>query len=270
MASYCHYHDSVCHHHCAANIITPYKLITAGHCLGNFNSSFRIVVGVSDIYKFADASRQMLSIKSVTIHPDYNNSTGYFDVGIITLETGLSLNRGKVWPISIGTEPLEFGQNVTLVANGKFNKYTKNQGGLLRYFPVQILQSQDCSQDIRKAKSKFPSNDSHGILCAKAWKPASSCTGDSGGGLVLQEKLRALVHGRRKGSKCEIVDYPIIVTDLNHPDIRAFLEQELAEEAASKIIIIGLFLIIFALFLICCTICVAIAFVIQKKCSQIN
>lgn len=236
MASYCHFQDFLCRHLCTAIIVTPYKLLTAAHCLVHFNDSFKIVVGASYIYDFDEDQnpyRKQVDIKSVTIHPQYDRKTGLYDVGIINLQTGLTFIPGIIWNIPIATKPLDSGINVTLVGMGKYNSHPNNQGGLLRNFQAQILGPDDCHQEINKIPGKFPGK--HGLLCATALnEDSSTCEGDSGGAVLLpgiQPQLGALIHGRRNSKYCKVFPYPTIGTDLTHPVTKAFLIENGAKEA---------------------------------------
>ena len=72
-------------HQCSASVLTKTTLLTAAHCVREFDKQKnRVVVGAKDLNSDTPSnSRQERGISRVVIHPDYDDVTAYFDVAII-------------------------------------------------------------------------------------------------------------------------------------------------------------------------------------------
>ena len=72
-------------HQCTASVLTKTTLLTAAHCVREFDKQKNsVVVGAKDLNSDTPSnSRQERGISRVVIHPDYDDVTAYFDVAII-------------------------------------------------------------------------------------------------------------------------------------------------------------------------------------------
>ena len=90
-------------HQCTASVLTKTTLLTAAHCVREFDKQENFVVvdlqplvGAKDLNSDTPSNyRQERSISHVVRHPDYDDDTAYFDIAII--HTGKSLSESLIF-----------------------------------------------------------------------------------------------------------------------------------------------------------------------------
>ena len=100
-----------------------------------------------------DQHRSLREIYIVKLHPDYDNTTAYFDVGLIHLSRGVAFSRG--------IQPICFPANATYQLDRNVGKYVSvagwgrqvgsNDGSTLKRANLRIMSAKACAQryDIR-------------------------------------------------------------------------------------------------------------------------
>ena len=69
---------------CAASILSKHILMTAGHCIRSHESNRKVLLGQTELNSDTfETSRQVLNIERVEQHPKYDNTTAYYDIGLI-------------------------------------------------------------------------------------------------------------------------------------------------------------------------------------------
>ena len=83
-------------HTCTASVLTKRTLLTAAHCLRKFNKEENsVIVGQNELNSDSgSSSKQEISIRKVSRHPDYVDKSAYFDLAIIHTDEDIELDNG--------------------------------------------------------------------------------------------------------------------------------------------------------------------------------
>ena len=82
-------------HQCTASVLTKTTLLTAAHCVREFDKQKNsVVVGAKDLNSDTPSNYiQEMSISRVVRHPDYDNVTAYFDIAIIHTDEDIEFDN---------------------------------------------------------------------------------------------------------------------------------------------------------------------------------
>jgi hypothetical protein len=163
---------------CTASLIAPSVLLTAAHCLDpatHAGYSFGVFTG-ADASAFPTAAAlapQLLAVKSVVVHPDYDPAPPFHaDLGVVLLEKPLDLT-----PLPIGRSALDatiVGKEARIVGYGQ-TKY--GELNLVKHQATTVV-------------ADLGNDDT--IVVGDGTR--RSCVGDSGGpALVAQEGVEQIV-----------------------------------------------------------------------------
>ena len=165
---------------CAASILSKNILMTAAHCIRHHESNKKVLVGQSllDSETF-ETTRQLLNISKVEQHPEYDNKTAYFDIGLIYTLEDIEFNAA-VKPICLPTTPSlnsnDLHGNYALLAGWGQESVNGNREKVsLRRIPLAIFSQEQChhkydlrgNADDAKKRAKFlPDMFTSQTICA--------------------------------------------------------------------------------------------------------
>ena len=90
---------------CAASILSKHILMTAGHCIRSHESNRKVLLGQTELNSDTfETSRQVLNIERVEQHPKYDNTTAYYDIGLIYTIEEIEFNEAAQ-PICLPSMP---------------------------------------------------------------------------------------------------------------------------------------------------------------------
>ncbi|KAM7344132.1 trypsin 3A1-like [Cochliomyia hominivorax] len=195
---------------CGGAILTKSFILTAAHCLLNRSpSKMTIAVGAIDLQAGPGISYKL---SAFIMHPKYNRINQNYDIGLIKVEEPMELGTFNVNSIQLSNMQEDFGANTTASIMG----YAMNINEIyeikkLKYGEIPIWSREDCNSVIR------PPIKDHMICAADYSGEISLCAGDSGGPVVVEGKVYAVVSF---GYGCG-TDYPIVLTRV--PTFRSWI-----------------------------------------------
>ncbi|KAK7086265.1 hypothetical protein SK128_005315 [Halocaridina rubra] len=156
--------------YCGGSLVTSRHVITAASCVHNI-PNFDILLGEHD---WLEVSHVLIrNPAAVTVHPDYNPSTGENDIAVIELDNPVNLNGDlPISPVCLPSPATDFSGRTAIATGWGVTSETAFQSSSLQEVEVTVTSLADCS--------------SPSLLCAE--DPAGgkdTCFGDTGGPLMV-------------------------------------------------------------------------------------
>ncbi|XP_070509010.1 trypsin-like [Chironomus tepperi] len=187
------YCRTTCGHFCGGSIINQDTILTAAHCVDGDLPEWIAVRAGSDL---RSQGGQILQVRNIIIHPEYQRSGLYNDVAVLKLSTQLRFSS-KVMPIGLPPRGMSFRSGTPLLVSGwgallwQGSSPERLQKVIVPYVPNDVC-------------GRIYGNIRATSLCAGE-EGVDACQGDSGGPLVHNNFVVGIVSG---GSYCAFDGYP--------------------------------------------------------------
>jgi len=195
---------------CGAMLISPYHVLTAAHCRAtNPNPPSSSTVRIGALCNFDNncgQEEEIIQIKKITRHPNYNPSTQEFDFALIEL-----MSPSKIKPAKIDIDGISFSYQSRGYELWALGYGLLEEGGQkpdeLHHVSVDYIANKQCKINY---SSRVLSDD---MMCASGMNAqgsnADACQGDSGGPLVdLSVQPETIVGVVSWGTGCARPQYP--------------------------------------------------------------
>ncbi|XP_027005474.1 complement C1r-A subcomponent-like isoform X1 [Tachysurus fulvidraco] len=175
--------------HGGGTIIAEKWILTAANVISNqINdpTKLKVYVGVTNIQKLSKLSH--LQVKSLHIHPLYNNPDGTNydnDIALIQLEKPILYNA-DVMPLCLPSQDTEITPGVTGWVSGFGQTERSALARFLRYTSIPLVEQKTCQNFVDKVG--IPVALTENMFCAGVPEGGKdTCEGDGGGSLVLKK-----------------------------------------------------------------------------------
>lgn len=204
-------------HRCGGSIIRAKAILTAGHCVSGYTTTYLSVVAGSS---FRDGQGPKDTIKNFIVHEGFDPFKYYDDVAILFLNIGFEFND-VIQPISMAklNEIPPAGTKAYVTGWGVL-KESGSQPEVLQVVAVSIVTNSDCAVAYGEKN-----NVTDHMLCAgEPFGGRDACQGDSGGPLIIGSKQYGVVSW---GIGCARSDYPGVYANIG--TLRDWIDQRLDE-----------------------------------------
>ncbi|KAK9307306.1 hypothetical protein QLX08_002321 [Tetragonisca angustula] len=200
---------------CGGSLIDDRHILTAAHCVANMNSwdVARLTVRLGDynIKTNTEITHIERRVRRVVRHRGFNSRTLYNDIALLTLSEPVPFTQ-QIRPICLPSgSQLYAGRTGTVIGWGSLRE-SGPQPAVLQKVSIPIWYNSECRQ---KYGAAAPGGIVDSFLCAgRAAK--DSCSGDSGGPLMVNDGRWTQVGIVSWGIGCGKGQYPGVYTRVTH------------------------------------------------------
>ncbi|XP_012530794.1 proclotting enzyme [Monomorium pharaonis] len=200
---------------CGGSLIDDNHILTAAHCVANMNSwdVARLTVRLGDYnIKTNNEIRHIeRRVKRVVRHRGFNSRTLYNDVALLTLNEPVEFTE-QIRPICLPSgSQLYAGKTATVIGWGSLRE-SGPQPAILQEVSIPVWSNSECKL---KYGAAAPGGIVDSFLCA-GQAAKDSCSGDSGGPLMVNDGRWTQVGIVSWGIGCGKGQYPGVYTRVTH------------------------------------------------------
>jgi trypsin len=174
------------HMHCSGSVISPTRVLTAGHCVAGFNvANFQVIIG-RPLLRDA-AVGQSIGVASGSVHPDFEQ-TGLHDVAVLNLAQPTAAP-----PVALATPDQNAATTAVraplqVAGFGATNPFGTHLSGFLKSTTELVRTDRRClkayTRDLFAPESMICALGARRKKGGRFKIHTSACSGDSGGPLV--------------------------------------------------------------------------------------
>ncbi|XP_067635814.1 serine protease persephone-like [Eurosta solidaginis] len=182
--------DSTLEYNCGGSLIAKSFVLTAAHCLTTREPPVRVRMGVVN---FNDSEQMKnaveIGVKRTHLHPDYNSSKFYNDIGVVELQSDVEYST-NVYPTCLYTEPENPPNSSKLYVSGwgVIDTLTRDNSNVLLRARQEIVDNSRCNGSYAETglNRRIPVGIISTQLCAHDRSMTRDASqGDSGGPLIM-------------------------------------------------------------------------------------
>ncbi|XP_076233544.1 serine proteinase stubble [Calliopsis andreniformis] len=200
---------------CGGSLIDDKHILTAAHCVANMNpwdvARLTVRLGDYNLKTHTEIRHIERRVKRVVRHRGFNLRTLYNDIALLTLSEPVQFSE-QIRPICLPSgSQLYSGKSATVIGWGSLRE-SGPQPAILQEVSVPIWTNNECKV---KYGAAAPGGIVDSFICAgKATK--DSCSGDSGGPLMVNDGRWTQVGVVSWGIGCGKGQYPGVYTRVTH------------------------------------------------------
>lgn len=200
---------------CGGSLIDSTHILSAAHCIAHMSSwdvsRLTVRLGDHNIKSNSETRHIEKKVKRLVRHRGFDSRTLYNDVAILTLDSPVTFSR-NVKPICLPTGNSQYaGQTATVIGWGSLRE-SGPQPAVLQEVHIPIWTNQECKL---KYGNAAPGGIVEHFLCA-GQASMDSCSGDSGGPLMVNTGSWTQVGIVSWGIGCGKGQYPGVYTRVTH------------------------------------------------------
>ncbi|XP_055630217.1 transmembrane protease serine 9-like [Toxorhynchites rutilus septentrionalis] len=171
---------------CGATLISDQFAITAAHCVQESDSNPRrgtivVQLGQNDLFE-SSANMREVRVGKITPHTQWDSFGKANDIALLELTTNVQFND-YIQPACLpkGSDAAEsnlLGTVGTIVGWGFENRMSSATTNTLQETRLSIVEPSMCVSSASQA---------NGVICLRSIGGSNACTGDSGGGMFIEE-----------------------------------------------------------------------------------
>ncbi|CEJ82052.1 hypothetical protein VHEMI02143 [[Torrubiella] hemipterigena] len=203
---------------CGGTILNKDTILTAGHCVEDLQASdMTIKVGSSTLNE-----GELHNVTKFFAHPKFTDTNvPDYDVAILKLATPLTFGPG-VQPVGGLVDKEPSVGSIGLVSGwGLKKENVRPPSPTLQSVQIPVIARDKCVKMYQATKYKLPVTDR--MFCA-AVNGKDSCSGDSGGPFVVNNKLAGVVSW---GAGCARADAPGVYSNVALPELHDFITSHM-------------------------------------------
>ncbi len=171
-------------HFCGCSIVNDRYVVTAAHCVqGRTAENLRVAVGVTEQTQVG-TNGQLVDVRRIVTHPNYNSNTSDNDIAIIELANPINFNA-NAQPIRIinnaNRNLINLGQQTIVSGWGWTTPGQSSAPNHLRAVTVPIISNNEASRQLGRALTN------NMIATSYVGNRQGPCHGDSGGPLTRED-----------------------------------------------------------------------------------
>ncbi|XP_065341857.1 trypsin alpha-like [Cloeon dipterum] len=208
-------------HFCGAAILNSEYALTAAHCIDPSIelSRVQVVSGAT----FLNAGGSVSAIQSVEVHPNYNRKTMDYDIAVIKVRQPFTMSA-SVAPIALPRAGLVASPGADAVISG----WGVSTAGEDEDIPNELQRAKISISNFRRCKLQYLFRArvriTERMICAGTSNTISSCPGDSGGALVVNN-VEVGITSFGPGP-CGSSQLPGVYTNVADPELRQWISSK--------------------------------------------